>query len=87
MQVIKNPDLAAKEVFEAGPKVKVVTDGDRKRNTVNYVSSSSSSDSSEESEAEKLQRELKELLEKGNLRNDSADSEIDPLMTKTKQKA
>ena len=85
---MKNPDLAPKEVFEAGPKVKVVTDGDRKRNTVKYVSSSSSSDSSEESEAEKLQKELKELLEKRNLKNDdSEDSEIDPLRTKSKQKA
>ncbi len=52
--MIKNPDLAQKEVFESGPKVKVVTDGDRKRNTVKYESSSSSSDSSDESEADKL---------------------------------
>ena len=59
MQVIKNPDLAPKEVFEAGPKVKVVTDGDRKRNTVKYVSSSSSSDDSAESEADRQLNELK----------------------------
>ena len=59
MQVIKNPDLAQKEVFEAGPKVKVVTDGDRKRNTVKYVSSSSSSDDSAESEADRQLKELK----------------------------
>ena len=54
MQVLKNPELAPKEVFEAGPKSKVVTDGDRKRNTVKFESSSSSSDSSDESEADKL---------------------------------
>ena len=79
---MKNPDLAPKEVFEPGPKVKVVTDGDRKRNTVKYVSSSSISDISEESEDEKLQKELKELLEKRTVKKDSEDSENDPLRTK-----
>ena len=65
MQVLKNPKLAQKEVFEAGPKTRVVTDGDRKRNTVKpESSSSSSSDSSGEEEADRLQRELETLLKK-----------------------
>ena len=54
MQVIKNPKLAQKEVFESGPKTRVVTDGDRKRNTVKPESSSSDSDSSAEEEADRL---------------------------------